>query len=230
MKQLNEFVKEGLFDNIDKLDGVKGLDTTVDNLKNEITDWLMNNYLRTSGATLTKSQIKIDITTTPPTVNYNGGVTASSRLTSLNNNGMFQWGKVKGSFSCSNLSELTSLEGAPKEVWGEFKCDFCRSLKSLEGAPEKVGGSFYCSRCKSLKSLEGCPKAVGGFFSCSECSSLKSVDLTGFDTSNVTNMNDMFYNCSLLKNIYVTSGKWSTSKATTTNMFLYCGTSSVTYK
>ena len=172
MKQLNEFVKEGLFDNIDKLDGVKGLDTAVDNLKNEITDWLMNNYLRTSGATLTKSQIKIDITTSPPTVNYNGGVTATSRLTSLNNNGMFQWGKVKGSFSCANLSELTSLEGAPKEVWGEFRCDFCRSLKSLEGAPEKVGKDFSCIYCNPLTSLKGAPNKISGSFSCAHCRSL----------------------------------------------------------
>ena len=62
------------------------------------------------------------------------------------------------------------------------------------------------------------------------CMQLTSLDLSSFDTSNVTNMDEMFSRCEKMKTIYVTSGKWSTSKATTKNMFSYCGTSSVTYK
>ena len=31
------------------------------------------------------------------------------------------------------------------------------------------------------------------------CSSLKSLDLSSFDTTNVNNMDDMFWNCSSLK-------------------------------
>lgn len=51
------------------------------------------------------------------------------------------------------------------------------------------------------------------------CSSLAELDLSSFNTNNVTIMNNMFMGASNLKTIYVTSGKWSTSKTTTTNMF-----------
>ena len=39
------------------------------------------------------------------------------------------------------------------------------------------------------------------FFS---CSSLTSLDLSNFDTSNVTNMQEMFSGCSKLKDVYIT--------------------------
>lgn len=58
---------------------------------------------------------------------------------------------------------------------------------------------------------------------------LASLDLSSFDTSKVTDMSGMFHSASGLKTIYVTEGKWSTSK-TTTDMFKSCGTSAVTYK
>ena len=81
---------------------------------------------------------------------------------------------VKGYFSCNSCYNLTSLEGAPKEVGGCFYCDSCENLTSLEGAPEKVGGCFYCRWCENLTSLEGAPKEVGGGFYCSECENLTS--------------------------------------------------------
>ena len=34
-----------------------------------------------------------------------------------------------------------------------------------------------------------------------ECSSLTNIDLTNFNTNNVTDMNDMFYGCSSLKEL-----------------------------
>ena len=49
---------------------------------------------------------------------------------------------VTGYFYCNN-NNLTSLEGAPKEVGGGFYCS-SNNLTSLEGAPKKVGGSFNC--------------------------------------------------------------------------------------
>lgn len=88
------------------------------------------------------------------------------------------------------------------------------------------------------------------------CQSLTSLDLSGFDTSNVTDMCQMFgYNYALtdldlssfdtskaidmdymfycsyqIKNIYVTEGKWSTSQAKMSQMFVGCGTDHVTYR
>ena len=96
-----------------------------------------------------------------------------------------RFGKVVGDFNCSD-SQLTTLEGTPKEVGRNF---YCRrnKLTTLEGAPKEVSGSFYCSRnnlttlknapqkvggdfdCigNKLTTLEGAPQEVGGYFSCS---------------------------------------------------------------
>ena len=71
------------------------------------------------------------------------------------------FGKVDGDFDYSH-NNLSSLEGAPKEVTGHFDCSY-NNLTSLKGSPKKVGLSFYCSHNK-LTSLEGCPKEVGEVF------------------------------------------------------------------
>lgn len=52
-----------------------------------------------------------------------------------------------------------------------------------------------------LKSTEG----SGGMFS--TCSSLTRLDLSNFDTTNVTNMNNMFYNCSNLTALIINNPK-----------------------
>ena len=53
-------------------------------------------------------------------------------------------GKIRdvwnGDFDCPE--DITSLEGAPKEVDGYFYCSMNTSLTSLEGAPEKVTRDF----------------------------------------------------------------------------------------
>lgn len=61
------------------------------------------------------------------------------------------------------------------------------------------------------------------------CSSLESLDLTSWDTSKVTDMQQMFCRCSNLKTIYVDQNLWKTAY-TSTNMFSGCGTNTVTYK
>ena len=68
---------------------------------------------------------------------------------------------------------------------------------------------------------------MSGMFS--GCSSLTSLNLSNFDTSQVTRMFGMFDGCSKLQNITVSASKWVTTKADTTNMFNNCGVSSVTY-
>ena len=45
------------------------------------------------------------------------------------------------------------------------------------------------------------------------CSGLTSLDLSSFNTSNVTSMFNMFGNCSSLRTIYVGNG-WSTAAVT----------------
>ncbi len=73
-----------------------------------------------------------------------------------------RFGTVGGDFNCAN-NQLTSLEGAPQEVW-DFHCHN-NQLTSLEGAPQKVGDGFYCGN-NQLTTLEGAPKRVGEYLKC----------------------------------------------------------------
>ena len=169
MKDLKEYIKEGLFD-IDDIEGKNSFEYNTKQLEKEIKDWICSHYRlkRSKMSEIKRSTLTVNTRTTPPTVNCSSDLYAHL-LTSLNNNGMFQWGKVKGSFECTNCTNLESLEGAPKKVGKWFDCSFCSSLTSLKGAPEKVGEWFDCKNCTSLKSLEGAPKEVGGYFSCCDC-------------------------------------------------------------
>ena len=97
----------------------------------------------------------------------------NNNVTSLTN-GMFVWDKVYGNFICRDCPNLTSLEGAPKEVGGTFNCQQCPKLTSLKGAPQLVG-RFDCSYCNNLTSLEGAPKEVMMDFDCNFCDKLKSL-------------------------------------------------------
>jgi hypothetical protein len=74
-----------------------------------------------------------------------------------------KFGKVSGYFICSD-NQLTTLEGAPKEVGEYFYC-YGNQLTTLEGVPKEVGGGFYCHHNK-LTTLEGVPKEIGGDFYC----------------------------------------------------------------
>jgi surface protein len=54
------------------------------------------------------------------------------------------------------------------------------------------------------------------------CNNLTSLDLSSFDTQDVTSMGYMFQNCTALKTVYV-GNAWSTAKVTaSTNMFRNC--------
>jgi hypothetical protein len=90
---------------------------------------------------------------------------------------------VKGYFYCGE-SELTTLEGCPKEVHSFFNCNY-NNLTSLEHSPKIVEdfvcdgnknitsleglentyitGDLYVRFCDELYSLKGFPKKIGGF-------------------------------------------------------------------
>ena len=74
-----------------------------------------------------------------------------------------KFGKVSGNFYCQD-NQLTTLEGAPREVGGNFDCS-SNNLTTPEGAPQKVGGYFRCLD-NQLTTLEGAPQKVGGYFWC----------------------------------------------------------------
>ena len=188
MKNLKEYIVEGIFDVDDNIDNV---DDSV--RRDQIKRFLKDKF---DGASSCKISDK---------PNKDGKYEVSSskdikaknkKITSLTN-GMFIWTevggrfycydcellkslegapeKVGGTFDCNNCSSLTSLEGAPKTVGESFNCCNCKSLTSLKGAPKEIGGDFYCCNCKSLTSLKGAPKEVGGNFSCWSCKSLTSL-------------------------------------------------------
>ena len=71
--------------------------------------------------------------------------------------------EVRGDFYCM-YNQLTTLEGAPLEVGGIFSCRN-NQLTTLEGAPLEVGADFYCDN-NQLTTLEGAPQKVGGDFNC----------------------------------------------------------------
>ena len=97
------------------------------------------------------------------TYDYNGDLDFSGiGLTSLLDL-PYKLRRVRGDFDCMRC-ELTSLEGAPREVGRDFYC-YNNKLTTLEGAPENVGRDFYCSR-NQLTTLEGAPEKVGGDFWC----------------------------------------------------------------
>ena len=161
MKNLKEYIVEGIFDiddNIDKVD---------ESVKDQIMRFLKDNFDGSSSCKISNkpnADGKYEVSSSKDITVKN------EKLTSLTN-GMFIWIKV-GGFYCGSCRSLTSLEGAPEKVDGIFYCGLCDSLTSLKGAPKKVGGGFYCSCCRSLTSLEGAPKEVRGDFYCNKCTSL----------------------------------------------------------
>ena len=54
-----------------------------------------------------------------------------------------------------------------------------------------------------------------------ECQSLQSLDLSSFDTSEVINMENMFYYCESLQSLYL-SNFFDTKRKVTDRMFDYC--------
>lgn len=70
MKILKEYIKEGLFDDVDELEGENSLESNAKQLKKEIIDWICSNYFSASSERksylLKKKYLEVDITTVPP--------------------------------------------------------------------------------------------------------------------------------------------------------------------
>ena len=80
--------------------------------------------------------------------------------------------------------------------------------------------------CTSLKSLDltnfNTENVTDMYYMFYNCTSLESLDLTNFNTAKVTNMTDMFRKCSALKTIYA-SDKFVTDQVTEgSDMFYHC--------
>lgn len=185
MKQSTEYIKEGLFDNVDKLEGKNGLESNLKQLKYEIIDWICSHYYSQPGEYKThfvkKRDLQINMETTPPTVSYipkkslDNRLYASRDVVSICNNGMFQWGEISGDFIVHGYRtcKLEDISGLPKdfnksiELWGT-------KLKSLEGIPEHTN-SIVIGYCDNLKNLKGLPKEMESI-KVSYCDNLTSLE------------------------------------------------------
>ena len=65
MKDLKEYIKEGLFDDLDKIEKIGGMESNVELLKKEVIDWIKNNI-----RPIYENKIEFDFNTTPITINY----------------------------------------------------------------------------------------------------------------------------------------------------------------
>ena len=74
---------------------------------------------------------------------------------------------------------------------------------------ELKNGSYLFYNCLSLEELDlskfNSSNITTNYWMFRQCSSLKKINLTNFDTSNSENMSDMFYGCKLLEEINVSS-------------------------
>ena len=141
------------------------------------------------------------------------------------------------------LQLITSIKFSKNIDTSNVTCmDFmfrdCHSLSTLDishfDTSNVTSMRQMFSSCKSLINLNvdsfdtSNVTRMDGMFSYLESST--DLDISSFDTRKVTRMDYMFSYSKNLKTIYATEGKWSTSQARTTDMFKYCGTSTVTYK
>ena len=110
-----------------------------------------------------------------------------------------------------------------------FKVSTQKSGQKVVANTDASNMFFHRSKLTTLD-LSGFDTSNVTYMGCmfSSCSNLTTLDLSGFDTSNVTGMNSMFYDCSNLTTIYI-SDKWKTA-SNNGDMFYRCGTSTLTHK
>ena len=122
------------------------------------------------------------------------------------------------SLTSLDLSNWNTSSVGTSGYGASFKSMFnnCYSLESLDissfDLSNTYSGSYYSltdmfNGCKNLKTLK-LPKSVSFNKSdislnrmFNDCSSLESLDLSNWNTSNVIDMGNMFYNCSKLSNL-----------------------------
>lgn len=136
--------------------------------------------------------------------------------------------------NCQNLTNLDLSNFCTRNVaWFGSMFKQCYNLKNLNLSSFKTRAAgnmqymFY--DCRSLTTL-----SLGNFHTTTQlydisdmfcgCDKLTSLDLSGFNTRAVTQMGNMFRDCSELKTIYV-GNKWSTAKAEAYAMMFYGCTS-----
>lgn len=139
--------------------------------------------------------------------------------------------------SCTNLQTINMSRFDNSNVTDmEGMFASCTSLTSLDlsnfGTSNVITMTNMFNNCSALASLIvsnfNTEKVTSMYNMFLDCSQLTTLDLTSFNTSSVTDMDGMFAYTTNLTTIKVSSSLWTTQNATTENMFLECGTTSVT--
>ena len=115
MKNLKEYIIEGIFDIEDNIDNID------ESIKEEIKQFLKDNFAR---ASLCKISDKPNNDGKYEVSSAGYIIVKNYKITSLTN-GLFIWATVDSDFNCETCNSLTSLEGAPKEVRSGFYCVKC---------------------------------------------------------------------------------------------------------
>ena len=127
--------------------------------------------------------------------------------------GMFNKVTVAGD---SNLVPENIKDGT--EIFGVTGIAKTTNIKITDASYLFYNGARFDIKDEILKFIENCINMNSMFRS---CSGLTSLDLSRFDTSQVTDMNSMFYYCSGLTSLDLS--RFDTSKVTNMNsMFYYC--------
>ena len=101
---------------------------------------------------------------------------------------------------------VVSTEASPAPIYASFNpVDSLLIISTAAKRMEIVDASYMFYNCSSLESLDLSNFDTSNVTSMTsmfrECSSLLSLDLSSFDTSNVSSMSEMFYGCSSLSSL-----------------------------
>lgn len=119
----------------------------------------------------------------------------------------------------------TNFENETTRSWGEVAKDVT-DIAFIDEGIHPISTESWFNSFTSLQRIEGLNKldtsnVTSMSFMFYNCSSLTSVDVSRFSTSNVTNMDQMFFNCRSVTALDVSA--WNTSNVTNMhNMFFNC--------
>ena len=121
---------------------------------------------------------------------------------------------------------VVSTEASPAPIYASFnQADSLLTISTAAKRMELIDGSYMFSFCRSLESLDlsnfDTSNVTSMNYMFSYCFSLSGLDLSSFDTSNVTDMSWMFSYCYSLSSLDLSS--FDTSGVTDMScMFSYC--------
>lgn len=136
-----------------------------DVVEGEIMTFLRENYYEI------RDNVEFEWNGSECIVNIRGKLYIQNMKMTKMTNGQFRFGKAQ-SVDISH-SNITSLEGCPREVSGGFICAYTQ-IRNLKGL-HVIKGNLVCTGCKKLVSLEDTPLYIGGCLFMEDCPNITKV-------------------------------------------------------